>query len=117
MINHQVLTSLLILDLQIEFLKEENPSNQSRFGLFLGQQVLQCGMVRVDNDLAAQDIRPKLLQSKENRLQLLLHSRVVKLSVGERLACVTYGSRLFVDLLPQNRAHCKIRSITHNLKR
>ena len=117
MISHRVLTSLLILDLQIEFLKEENPSNQLRFGLFLGQEVLKYGMVRVDNDLAAQDIRPKLLQSKDYRQQLLLRSRVVKLSVGERLACVTYGSRLFVDSLPQNHAHCKIRSITHNLKR
>ena len=57
MISHRVLTFLLVLDLQIEFLKEENPSNQSRFGLFLGQQVLQCGMVHVDNDFAAQDIR------------------------------------------------------------
>ena len=61
MVCHQVSAGLLVFYLYVKFLKEQHPSYQSWFGLFLGEQVLQGRMISVDDDLAAQDVRPELL--------------------------------------------------------
>ena len=62
MVCHRVLIALLVFDLHVEFLKEQHPLYQSWFGLFLGEQVFQCHMINVDNDLAPQDVRAELLE-------------------------------------------------------
>ena len=96
MVCHRVLTALLVLDFQVEFLKEQHPSYQSWFGLFLGEQVFQGRMISVDNDLAPQDVRPELLECVDHRQKLFFHSRIVNLSFDEGLTCIAYGRRLLV---------------------
>ena len=56
MVCHRVLITLLVFNLQVRFLKEQHPSYESWFGLFLGEQVFQGHMISVDNDLAPQDV-------------------------------------------------------------
>ena len=41
MINHNILHSFFIFDLQVEFLEQEDPSNESSLGILLGKEVLQ----------------------------------------------------------------------------
>ena len=60
MVRHQVFAALLVFYLQVKFLKEQHPSYESWFGLFLGEQVFQGRMISVDDYLAPQDIRPEL---------------------------------------------------------
>ena len=78
--RHQVFATLLVFNLQVEFLKEHHPSYESWFGLFLGEQVLQGRMISVDDDLAPQDVRPELLESIDHRKKLFLRSCVINLS-------------------------------------
>ena len=80
MVRHRVFTALLVFYLQVEFVKEQHPSYESRFGLFLGDQVFQGRMISVDDDLAPQDVRPELLESVDHHKKLFLHSCVINLS-------------------------------------
>ena len=72
MVCHRVFDALLVFNLQVEFLKEQYPSYQSWFDLFLGEQVFQGCMISVDYDLAPQDVRSKLLKSVDYRQKLFL---------------------------------------------
>ena len=94
MVCHRVLAAFLVFDLQVEFLKEQHPSYQSWFGLFLGEQVFQGRMIGVDNDLAPQDVRPELLDCVDHRQKLFLRSRVIYLSFDDSLVCIAYGRQL-----------------------
>ena len=80
MVCHRVFAALLVFYLQVEFLKEQHPSYQSWFGLFLGEQVLQGHLISVDDDLAPQDVRQELLESVDHRQKLFLLSGIVNLS-------------------------------------
>ena len=80
MVRHRVFAVLLVFNLQVEFLKEQHPSYESWFGLFLGEQVFQGRMISVDDDLAPQDLRPELLESVDHSKKLFLHSCVINLS-------------------------------------
>jgi hypothetical protein len=50
MIGHHILCPLLILDFYVELLKQQNPSDQMGFNIFLGEKILQCRVIRKDND-------------------------------------------------------------------
>ena len=80
MVRHGVFAALLFFYLQVKFLKEQHPSYESWFGLFIGEQVFQGRMISVDDDLAPQDVRPELLESVDHRKKLFLRSRIVYLS-------------------------------------
>ena len=116
MVYHRVLAALLVFNLQVEFLKEQHPSYESWFGIFLGEQVFQGRMISVDYDLAPQDVRPELLESIDHRRKLFLRSRIIYLSFDEGLTSIADGCRLLVKSLPQDRSHRVVRSIAHDLK-
>ena len=116
MVRHRVFAALLVFYLQVEFLKEQHPSYKSWFGLFLEEQVFQGRMISVDDDLAPQDVRPKLLKSVDHRQKLFLRRRVIHLSFDEGLTCVPDGRWLLVQSLPQDRSHRVVRSVAHDLK-
>ena len=105
MVCHPVFAALLIFYLQVKFLKEQHPSYQSWFGLFLGEQVFQGCMISVNDDLAPQDVRLELLESVDHRQKLFLPSRVIYLSFDEGLTCIADGRWLLVQSLPQDRSH------------
>ena len=105
MICHRVFAALLVTDLQVEFLKEQHPSYQSWFGLFLGEQVLQGRMISVENDLASEDVRPNFLECVDHRQKLFRHSRIVNLCFDKGPTCIAYGHRLLVESLPQDHSH------------
>ena len=65
-------------------------------------------MIGVDKDLGPQDVRSELLEPVDQHQQLFLYSRVIYLSFDEGLACITYGHRLLVRSLPQDRSHCLV---------
>jgi hypothetical protein len=50
MISHHIFCPLLILDFYVELLKQQNPSDQTGFSIFLGEKILQCRVIRIDND-------------------------------------------------------------------
>jgi hypothetical protein len=50
MISHHIFCPLLIPDFYVELLKQQNPSNQTGFSIFLGEKILQCRVIRVDTD-------------------------------------------------------------------
>ena len=87
MVCHQILVNLLVFDLQVKLLKEKHPL----FSHFLGGQVFRGRMISVDNDLASQDVRLKLLEYIDYRQKLFLHSRLIYLRFDEGLACIAYG--------------------------
>ena len=116
MVRHRVFAALLVFYLQVEFLKEQHPSYESWFGLFLGEQLFQGRMISVDDDLAPQDVRPELLESVDHRQKLFLRRRVINLSFNEGLTCVADGRRLLVQSLPQDRSHRVVQSVAHNLE-
>ena len=96
MVCHRVFAALLVFDLQVEFLKEQHPSYQSWFGLFLGEQIFQGHIIGVDNDLVSQDVRSELLEYVEHRQKHFLCSHTIFLSFDEGLTCIAYGHRLLV---------------------
>ena len=96
MVCHRVLAALLVFDLQLEFLKEQHPSYQSWFGLFIGKQVFQGRVIGVDNDLAPQDVRPEFLEFIDHHQKLFLSSHVIYWKFDEGLACIAYGCWLLV---------------------
>ena len=70
----------------------------------------------VDNHLGGQEIRPKFLNCKDNRKDLLLDGCVILLGLIKCLASITFDMRLLVSLLAQNHHNYVINSITHNFK-
>jgi hypothetical protein len=50
MISHHIFCPLLIPDFYVELLKQQNPSDQTGFSIFLGEKILQCLVIRIDND-------------------------------------------------------------------
>ena len=91
MVCHRVFAALLIFYLQVKFLKEQHPSYQSWFGLFLGEQLFQGRMISVNDDLAPKDVRLKLLESVDHCQKLFLRSRVIYLSFDEGLTRIADG--------------------------
>ena len=73
-------------------------------------------MTSVHDDLVAEDIKPKLLKSKDD-CQQLFGSSVMELGISQCLAHITNDNRLLVDMLSQNRSYCIVQSITDDLKR
>ena len=51
MICHNILHSIFIFDLQVEFLEQEDPSNKPSLGILLDEKVLQSRMVCEDKDV------------------------------------------------------------------
>ena len=51
MIRHHIFGTLLILNFYVELLEKQNPPDKTSFSIFLGKKILQCCMIRVDNDL------------------------------------------------------------------
>jgi hypothetical protein len=49
-ISHHIFCPLVILDFYVELLKQQNPSDQTGFSIFLREKILQCRMIRIDND-------------------------------------------------------------------
>jgi hypothetical protein len=41
---------LLILNFYVKLLKQQNPSDQAGFSIFLGKKILQCCVIRIDDD-------------------------------------------------------------------
>ena len=116
MVCHRVFAALLVFFLQVKFLKEQHPSYQSWFGLFLGELVFQGHMISVDYDLAPQDVWPKLLESVDHYQKLLLRSCIVYLSFDEGLTCIADGRWLLVKSLPQDCSNRVVRSVAHDLE-
>jgi hypothetical protein len=50
MICHHILGTLLILNLYVELLKKQNPPDKMRFSIIFRKKILQCRMIRVDDD-------------------------------------------------------------------
>jgi hypothetical protein len=50
MISHHVFETLLVLNLNVELLSEQNPPDEARFSIFFGEKILQCRVIRVDDD-------------------------------------------------------------------
>jgi hypothetical protein len=50
MISHHILCPFLIPDFYVELLKQQNPSDQTGFSIFLGEKILQHRVIRKDND-------------------------------------------------------------------
>ena len=50
MIRHHIFGTLLIPNLFVELLKQQNPPDKTRFNIFLGKKILQCCMIRVNDD-------------------------------------------------------------------
>jgi hypothetical protein len=50
MICHHIFGPLLIPNFYVKLLKQQNPSDQMGFSIFLGKKILQCRMIRIDND-------------------------------------------------------------------
>jgi hypothetical protein len=50
MIYHHIFGPLLILNFYVKLLKQQNPSDQVGFGIFLGKKILQCRVIRIDDD-------------------------------------------------------------------
>ena len=116
MVCHRVFAALLVLNLQVEFLKEQHPSYKSWFGLFLGEQLLHGRMISVDYDLAPQDIWSELFESVNHCEKLLLRSRIIYLSFDEGLTCIADGRRLLIMSLPQDRSHRIVQSVARDLE-
>ena len=67
MISHTFIYSFVISDFKIEFLKEQNPTDESWLGIFLGKQVFQCSMICVYYHLSTNQVRSKLIHGKRTR--------------------------------------------------
>ena len=66
MVCHGVFNAFLVADFQVELLQEKNPPDQSRFCIFLTQEVFDRGMICVDNDLRPDQVRSELVESEHN---------------------------------------------------
>ena len=51
MINYDILSSGLVFDLQVKLLEQQNPSDETRLSILLLEELLECRMVGVHDDL------------------------------------------------------------------
>ena len=117
MICNNILHPLFILDLQVEFLKEENPSNKPSLGIFLGEKVLQSRMVCEDDDVRPHQVCTKFVQGIDYCQQLFLSGGIIPPCFIQRFACIVYDIRFPLFSLTENCSDGKMTSIAHNLKR
>ena len=80
MISNKILCPFLILDLNIEFLQQEYPSDQSGLGILLIQQIFDCCMISVHNCFGTNKIWPEFIKSIYYSKQLFLSGCIVGLS-------------------------------------
>jgi hypothetical protein len=50
MIRHHIFGTLFIPNFNVELLKKQNPPDKTRFSIFFRKKILQCSMIRVDDD-------------------------------------------------------------------
>ena len=79
MIRNNILHPLFILDLQVEFLKEEDPPNKSSLGILLGEKVLQGRMVCEDYNVRPYQVCTKFVKGIDHYQQLFLYGGVIPL--------------------------------------
>ena len=108
---------LFILDLQVEFLKEEDPPNKSSLGILLGEKVLQSRMVCEDYDVRPYQVCTKFVQGINHRQQLFLRGGVIPLCLIQRFACIVDHIRFSFFSLPKNYSNGEVSCIAHNLER
>jgi len=48
MVCYHILRTLFIPNLNVKFLQQQDPPDETRFSIFLGQEILQSSMIRVD---------------------------------------------------------------------
>jgi len=80
MINNNIFGPYLILDLQVELLKEQYPPDEARLGILVVKEVLESCMVSVYDDFGEKEIWAKLLHCIHDCKQLLC-SGVILLSL------------------------------------
>ena len=93
------LTSFLISNFQIKFLKKKDPTNQPRLSILLAKQITKCCMISEHYHLCTNEVRPKFVTSKHHSKHLLLSCCIIQLSFIQCLACIVYGPKQFVSLL------------------
>ncbi|GKF20577.1 hypothetical protein Tco_0069215, partial [Tanacetum coccineum] len=49
MIGHEILGSFCVNYFEFELLKEENPPDQSRIGIFFYKEIFEGGVIRIHN--------------------------------------------------------------------
>ena len=79
MISHTIICSFLIPDFKIKLLKEQNPTDESWLGIFIGKQVLKCSMIHVYYRFITNQVRSKLVHGKDHGQKFLLCCGIVEL--------------------------------------
>nr|GFD28752.1 hypothetical protein [Tanacetum cinerariifolium] len=59
MIGGQVLSSFCVNHFECELLEEDNPTEQSRLGIFLSKEIFEGRMIRIHNAFIHDEIRPE----------------------------------------------------------
>ncbi|GJV12730.1 hypothetical protein Tco_1354271 [Tanacetum coccineum] len=71
MIGREILSSFCVNYIELELLKEENPPEQSRLGIFVSKEIFEGGVIRIHNAFVQDeetDIQEK--EQKESQRQI-----------------------------------------------
>ena len=117
MVCHHILYPLLVFNLQVKFLKQKNPSDKSRFGILLGQEIFQSRMICKNDYIRPNQVGSKFVSCVDHCQQFLLCSSLVPLCFIQGFACIVDYMRFSIFSLAKHCSNRKITCITHHLKR
>ena len=117
MVCHHILYPIFVFNLQVKFLKQKNPSDKSCFGILLGQEIFQSGMIYKNDYIRPNQVCPKFVEGVDHCQQFLLCSSIVLLCFIQGFACIIDYMRFSIFSLAKYCSYSKITCITHHLKR
>ncbi|GJW34594.1 hypothetical protein Tco_0054626, partial [Tanacetum coccineum] len=62
MIGREILGSFCVNYFEFELLKEENPPEQSRLGIFFCKEIFEGGVIRIHNAFVQDEVRPEFFE-------------------------------------------------------
>ena len=117
MIYHNIFYPLFVLNFQVKFLKQKNPSDKSYLSILFGQEILQSGMICKDDYIRPSQVCSKFFKGIDHCQQFFLYSSIVSLCFIQSFACIIDYMRLSLFSLANHCSNSKITCITHHLKR
>ncbi|GKD68658.1 hypothetical protein Tco_1322748, partial [Tanacetum coccineum] len=93
MISREILDSFCVNYFEFELLKEENPPEQSRLGIFFSKEIFEGGVIRIHN---------AFVKDEHNRLHRTLAQKVEDDGINDKLdpkVFVSFKTLVILDTL------------------
>nr|GFA78560.1 hypothetical protein [Tanacetum cinerariifolium] len=96
---------------------DENPSEQSRLGIFFSKEIFEGGVIHIHNAFVHDEIRPEFFEGVHHGKHFFFCHGVMRFRLGHCFARLVYRPKMLFLTLPEDHTYGKVACITHKLKR